>query len=208
VPKLLHLRCSPRANSVSSGEAEAFTSAFLRRLPAWDLDLMDLWRERIPEFDGAALEAKYARQEGRAFTADQQNAFAEIERMVVRLSLADRLLISTPMWNFGIPYKLKQFFDLIIQPGLTFRFEPERGYTALLRDRPTIVIMASGSDFVTGMNRGRTDMATPYLREALRFIGIRDVRFVPVGPTTGPAPPIKAARETARRRLEDLAAVF
>ncbi len=34
------------------------------------------------------------------------------------------------------------------------------------------MILASGSDFVTGMNRGRIDMATPYLREALRFIGI------------------------------------
>ena len=46
----------------------------------------------------------------------------------MRLSLADRVLISTPMWNFGIPYKLKQCFDLIIQPGLTFRFDPARGY--------------------------------------------------------------------------------
>jgi len=25
------------------------------------------------------------------------------------------VLISTPMWNFGIPYKLKQWFDLIVQ---------------------------------------------------------------------------------------------
>lgn len=77
-----------------------------------------------------------------------------------------------------------------------------------LEDRPTIVILASGSDFVTGMNRGRTDMATPYLREALRFIGISDVRFVPIGPTTGPADPILAARETAYRRLREIATWF
>ena len=64
------------------------------------------------------------------------------------------------------------------------------------------------SDFGTGMNRGRIDMATPYLREALRFIGVSDVRFVPIGPTTGPADPIVAARETAYRRLRDIAARF
>ena len=40
------------------------------------------------------------------------------------------------------------------------------------------VILASGSDFVTGMNRGRIDMASPYLREILRFIGVTDLRFV------------------------------
>jgi FMN-dependent NADH-azoreductase len=118
------------------------------------------------------------------------------------------VLISTPMWNFGIPYKLKQWIDVITQPGIAFRFDPARGYSPLFKDRPTVVIMASGSDFITGMNRGRIDMATPYLREALRFIGISDVRFVPIGPTTGPAEPIRIAREAAYRRLAEMAARF
>ena len=124
--------------------------------------------------------------DAQTFTDAQRNSFAEAERMAQRFSLADRVLISSPMWNFGIPYKLKQWFDIMIQPGLTFRFDPARGYLPLLKDRPTIIILACGSDFATGMNRGRIDMATPYLREALRFIGVRDVRFVPIGPTTGP----------------------
>jgi FMN-dependent NADH-azoreductase len=58
------------------------------------------------------------------------------------------------------------------------------------------------------MNRGRTDMATPYLREFLRFIGISDVRFLPIGPTTGPADLIRVARESAHRRLAEIAARF
>ena len=78
----------------------------------------------------------------------------------------------------------------------------------MLKDRPTIVILASGSDFITGMNRGRIDMATPYLREALRFIGVSDVRFVPIGPTTGPLEPTRVARESAHRRLAEMAARF
>jgi len=70
------------------------------------------------------------------------------------------------------------------------------------------VILASGSDFVTGMNRGRIDMASPYLREILRFIGITDVRFALIGPTAGPAEPARAAREAAHRRLADWASSF
>src|SRR5439155_12060516 len=141
-------------------------------------------------------------------TEAQRGGFAMAERIALRLALADRVLISTPMWNFGIPYRLKQFFDVIIQPGLTFRFDPSQGYLPLAKDRPTLVIIASGSDFVTGMNRGRIDMATPYLREALRFIGVGNVRFVPVGPTAGPVEPIRAARESAHRRLAEMAARF
>ena len=208
VPKLFHLRCSPRGDSASSAAADAFLARFRASRPNWDIDLMDLWRESLPEFIGDPLSAKYARLEGRAFSEQERDAWAVIERMVLRLSLAERVLVSTPMWNFGVPYKLKHWIDLISQPGLTFRFEPSRGYIPLLQNRPTLVIVASGSDFATGMNRGRIDMATPYIREALRFIGLADSRFVLIGPTTGPAGPIAAAREDARRRLVEMAASF
>jgi FMN-dependent NADH-azoreductase len=208
MPKLFHLNCSPRADSESAAGARVFLDGFRKARPDWDIDVMNLWRDHLPEFEGYVLEAKYARMSGRAFTDSQRDAFAVAERIAVRLALADRVLISTPMWNFSIPYKLKQWFDVIVQPGLTFRFDPATGYQPLLKDRPTIVIVASGGDFVTGMNRGRIDMATPYLREVLRFIGVSNVRFVPIGPTTGPAEPIQTAREAARRRLSELAGRF
>ena len=208
MPKLFHLRASPRRDSESSAGADAFLARFRETRPGWDIDTLDLWRESLPEFDGAALEAKYARTAGRPFNDPQRDAFAVIERMVVRLALGDRVLISTPMWNFGIPYKLKHYIDLIVQPGLTFSFDPNSGYGPLLKNRPTLVILASGGDFVTGMNRGRTDLATPYLRDLLRFIGLRDQRFVAIGPTVGPAAPSQAAREAAHRRLAEIATGF
>ena len=208
MPKLLHLACSPRADSESAAGARVFLARFRQARPDWDIDVMDLWRDSLPEFAGPLLDAKYARIKGLGFTDAQRDQFAVAERIAVRFALAERVLISTPMWNFGIPYKLKQWFDVIIQPGLTFRFDLSQGYVPLLKDRPTLVILASGSDYTTGMNRGRTDMATPYLREALRFIGVKDVRFVPIGPTTGPLEPIRTARESAHRRLAEMAARF
>ena len=197
MPKLLHLRCSPRANSASSAAAEAFLTKFRQARPSWDIDLQDLWRETLPEFLG-----------GRAFSVPERDAFAVVERLALRFSLAERVLISLPMWNFGVPYKLKQWFDLIVQPGLTFAFNPADGYRGLVKDRPTVVILASGGDFVTGMNRGRVDMATPYLRDILRFIGVHSVRFVAVGPTVGPRDQVDAARDAAQRQLSELAALF
>src|SRR5262245_19560895 len=206
MPKLFHLTCSPRAESESLAAARVFLDRFRKARPDWDIDEMNLWRDQLPEFEGSILSAKYARVSGRGFSDAQRDAFAVAERIAVRFALAERVLISTPMWNFDLPYKLKQWFDVIIQPGLTFRFDPSEGYLPLVNDRPTIVILASGGDYITGMSRGWTSMATPYLREALGFIGVNDVRFVPIGPTTGPIERIRAARESAHRRLAEMAA--
>src|SRR5260370_17557022 len=70
------------------------------------------------------------------------------------------------------------------------------GWTNANFTRPSTGSIGKGavmslSDFVTGMNRGRIDMATPYLREALRFIGVSEVRFALIGPTVGPADPAR-----------------
>ena len=34
-----------------------------------------------------------------------------------------------------MPYILKQFIDVISQPGMIFRFDPETGYTGLLENK-------------------------------------------------------------------------
>ena len=35
------------------------------------------------------------------------------------LNQSDVLLISTPMWNFSVPYVLKQYLDTVLQPGFS-----------------------------------------------------------------------------------------
>src|SRR5690348_12574324 len=160
MPKLFHLACSPRGDSESSAGARVFLDQFRKSRPDWDVDVMNLWRDHLPEFEGYILEAKYARMGGRGFTDSQRDAFAIAERMAVRFSLAERVLISTPMWNFGIPYKLKHWIDVITQPGLSFRFEPGRGYVPMMKGRPAVVILARGGDDVRCFH-GRAAHVTP-----------------------------------------------
>jgi FMN-dependent NADH-azoreductase len=118
--------------------------------------------------------------------------------MVERLRAADRVVIATPMWNLGVPYKLKHYIDLVTNPGLSFLFDPQAGYTPLLAPRPLYVVLASSGDYGAGPSYERPDLATPYLRAALGFIGLTDARFVPVGPTAGS--PERVAEGLARAR--------
>ena len=90
--KLLHLSCSPRAESESNAGASVFLDSFRKARPDWDVDIVDIWRERMPEFTGPIIEAKYARMNAQAFNEAQRDSFAEAERMAVRFALASVLL--------------------------------------------------------------------------------------------------------------------
>src|SRR4029079_1749707 len=86
MPKLFHLSCSPRADSESSAGARVFLDRFRQARPDWDIDVMNLWRDHLPEFEGYVLEAKYARIGGRTFTDSQRDAFAVTERIPLRFA--------------------------------------------------------------------------------------------------------------------------
>ncbi|GJE42504.1 FMN-dependent NADH-azoreductase [Methylobacterium soli] len=204
---LLHVEASPRGEvSRSTQAARLFIEALQAADPSLAVDHLDLWQADLPPFDGAALTAKYARLAGRNHDGPEATAWAKIETMVGRIDKTDCLLLSTPMWNFSIPYRLKHWIDLITQPGLSFSFNPATGYTPVLRPRPALAILASAGDYTTGESRGRPDLATPYLRAALGFIGLTDLTIVPIWPTIGSG--AEEAAEVAAERLCCLARGF
>ena len=207
--RLLSVQASPREEfSVSIAATQTFLAALSRVQPMLDVDALDLWTTRLPEFSGDTINAKYARLTGRAMDPGEQAAWDHIIGIIDRLKAADGVVIATPMWNFGIPYKLKHWIDLITQPGLTFSFNPQTGYAPLLASKPVLVILSSAGDYSSGPSRGRPDLATPYLREALKFIGLNRVSFVAIGPTVADAEQVAVARTNADARLASLAAKF
>jgi FMN-dependent NADH-azoreductase len=207
--RVLHIEASPRADrSWSSKAARDFLRRLKQRLPKAEVDRFNIWTEDLPSFDGAAIDAKYATLSKTPLTDAQEEAWKLIGHYVARLDAADAILISTPMWNLGVPYRLKHLFDLVTQPGLSFTFNPATGYAPLLRPRPTAVLMATSGDFTEGPSYGRPDLATPYLRTALAFIGLKDAEIVHVAPTIGQSEAVEAGVRRTEGDVSKLAASF
>lgn len=95
------------------------------------------------------------------------------DTLVAELEKADTIIIGLPIYNFGIPAALKAWVDLIARVGMTFRYT-ENGPIGLLENKRAIVLVASGG---TAMGSD-IDFATPYIRQALKFVGITDVSFI------------------------------
>lgn len=207
--RLLHISASPRGeHSHSLRAANRFIGQLQAAVDRLEVDTFDIWTEPMPEFVGALLSAKYTTLDKGSFDEREAEAWAGIRKMVERLDSADAVLVSTPMWNMSIPYRLKHYLDLITQPGLTFTFDPQRGYSPLLRNRRAVSLIATSGDFVEGTSWGRPDLASPYLREALKFIGLADSAVVLVGPTRGNPDRVAAGAERARNNQDLLVADF
>ena len=182
--KLLYIQASPRiGRSASIAVAEHFLAAYRAKHPGDTVETLNLWETELPEFDGATIDAKYAVMHGQAHTPAQFEAWKAVTRIADRFKSADKYLFSLPMWNFGIPYKLKHFIDVLVQPGLTFTVTPEGGYKGLVTGKPAVAIYARGGAYGPGTGAEGYDAQSAYMRQILGFIGFADIKEIFVEPT-------------------------
>ena len=182
MPKILHIKASPRGMlSDSTKVAEAFLRAFLKGHPNFGTEELDLFREELPPFEAPAAAAKYAVLGGGEPTGPDARAWKAVIEVIDRFKSADMVIVSSPMWNFGIPYRLKHYVDLLVQPGLTFVYGPE-GYKGLVTARPVVLVLSRGGAYVPG---DAMDFQRRYLETILGFIGFTDIRTVLIEATLG-----------------------
>ncbi|HEX8092848.1 FMN-dependent NADH-azoreductase [Jatrophihabitans sp.] len=186
--RLLHVSASPRGSaSESLAIAEHFLDAVRDVRPDVVIDTFDLWDGTLPQFGPAAAGAKMAVFAGQTPTGEQAAAWQAAKTTFERLAAADEYLLTVPMWNHGIPYILKQFIDVVSQPGMVFTFDPENGYTGLLTGRKAAVIYTSA---VYGAHRPPSfgdDFQAPYLNSWLRWTGIEDITTIEFRPNLATA---------------------
>ncbi|RTL69469.1 MAG: flavodoxin family protein [Pseudonocardiaceae bacterium] len=206
--RLLHVSASPRAAaSESLAIARTFVDAFAATHPDAEIDEYDLWDGTLPEFGPAAAAAKMAVFAGETPSGEGAAAWDAARATFARLDAADRYLFSVPMWNAGIPYILKQFIDVVSQPGMVFGFDPEAGYSGLLRGKKAVVVYTSA---VYGPGRGPafgSDFQAPYLRDWLAWAGVDDVEEIAFRPNLVTAD-ASSGREAAHALARDLAKVL
>ena len=201
--KLLFIRGSPRgASSQSTKVAEASLAAYRSKNPGAKIDELDLWQTPLPEFDGDRAAAKMSFFGEGTLKGAGKTAWDEIVSITNRFTSADDYLFTVPMWNGGIPYRLKLYIDIITQPGLLFGFDPAAGYSGLLKGKRATALYTSGV-YAPGVPRSfGTDHHSTYFDDWLRFIGITDittVRFQPTLLTNDPAGGLKQARSEATK---------
>jgi FMN-dependent NADH-azoreductase len=203
---ILHIEASPRgARSVSSSLAEEFLALAAKAQPGVKTAKLPLWEIELPEFGETAMNAKFKTFGGEKLNAEEAAVWKRIEEVFHRFAAGDKYVFSVPMWNFGIPYKLKHFIDVVTQPRLAFSFDPAKGYQGLLTNRKAVLIAARGGAY-SGMEGDPLDFQVKYMKTFLGFVGVTDVQTVLAeGLNIGQR---EASVAAAKAKLKEIAASF
>jgi FMN-dependent NADH-azoreductase len=154
----------------------------------------------LPSFDGFTVQAKYSIMHGQRHSDEEAQAWKAVEAIIEQFKSADKYVLSTPMWNYSIPYRLKQYIDIIVQPGYTLYVDKQDQ----VANKPFLAIYARG-----GEHAGEPDdLQTKYIEVIFGAIGFTDIKSIIVEPTLQDGPDVtekkvKAAIGSARKIAEN-----
>jgi FMN-dependent NADH-azoreductase len=209
--RLLYVEASPRKDRSASIEvSRAFLEVYRVSNPEDEIETLDIWALDLPSFNGEALAAKYAGLNGVPLSSEQKAVWDDIRGLASPFLAADKLLLAVPLWNFGIPYRLKQLIDLISQKDILFSLDGF-GFRGLLKARKAALVYARGLDYLSAGSStpaATCDFQRPYMEMWLRFIGITEITDIIVEKTLfGPEVDVEA-RTKAKQRAAAMAARF
>lgn len=142
------------------------------------------WKIKNPE--GIILQRDVARQSLPHLTQQTVNAFFSdtpdtedlylSDELISELYQSDEILITCPMYNYGISSSLKAYFDLVIRTKKTFAGSniPK----GLLENKKAYIISSMG-----GIATGILNPLESHLTQLLHHIGITDIRYFPLDGT-------------------------
>jgi FMN-dependent NADH-azoreductase len=207
---LLYIQASPRGGrSYSLAVADAFIESYRALHPDDRIVTLNLFEANLPSFDGLAVRAKYTIMHGEKHTPEELAAWRAVEAVISEFTSADKYVLAVPMWNFNIPYRLKQYIDILVQPGYTFKVTADGSYVGLVTGKPLFVAYSRGGKYTPGTASEMFDLQTKYLQIILGFIGITDIRALVVEPTLEGGPEVAAQkRKEAIDKAREMAATF
>jgi len=179
---LLHIDSSVRAVNSMNPDHDSISKRIALRF-------VDTWKQNRPEDeyiyrDVGMNPPDFITQDwiGAVFTPEEKRTPAQKERlalsdkMIAEVSAADVILISSPMYNYGMPAQLKAWFDQVVRINKTFDFDLSRGDFPLeptLSGKTLIIVTSSGEfGFAKGGIREDSGHLVPHLRTLSKYLGV------------------------------------
>lgn len=161
--------------------------------------------DALPAFDEWDVEAKFEMMYGQGqLNETGARRWEALTALTDELHAADLVVISSPMWNFSVPWFLKRWIDAVVQGRLTFEVVDGQ-YVGLLKGRRAVLLATRDGAYAAGSPWAAMDHQLPWLEQVLGFMGLGPIDRVVAEPMTGGGPEVAArALEVAVAQAEAL----
>ncbi len=198
---LLRLDSSARgANSQSRALGDDFETAWLAT-PGRTVKRLDLAAAAPGHIENDTINGFYAQTMTPALIA----ATAQSDQLIADLQAADHLLITTPIYNFGVLSALKAWIDQVVRIGKTFSYDGQSFKGLVKADSATAIIAYGAQGYLNDGPLAGADFCAPYLRFLLGFLGVGQVDVIGLEGTTGDVAVLEAQTAAVRAQIADAA---
>ncbi len=177
--KLLYIEASVnKEKSRSIALAQYFIRKYKEKYTTAEIDTWDIWNSLLPEIKSYRLEEWDQGPEGAGQSYFDKEAWYHAERCIHRFMDVDDYLIALPVWNFGIPYRMKHFIDIITQPGHTFFYDLKTKPKELFLNKSCTVIFFDVSLLSNRYPKEQENPQVSYIFQWLNFLGFKNINTV------------------------------
>ncbi len=180
---LLQIDASVRGpRSLSRRLSKRFIDAWMSGNPGDRVIVRDLASAPPPFVDEAWIAACFTPAGER--TAEMKAVLAPSDELIGELEAADIIVVGTPMFNYGMPARLKAWVDQVVRIDKTFSFDLSRGdwpLEPILSGKQLILLTSSGEfGFEAGGMRANMNHLDTHIRVVSRYLGVRDAHHIAV----------------------------
>ena len=82
-------------------------------------------------------------------TSEKSAILETSDELIAEVKIADIIVLTTAMYNYGVPAALKAWFDMVIRVDETFSFDLKRGNKPLrpIQSGKVLVLLTSAGEF-------------------------------------------------------------
>jgi FMN-dependent NADH-azoreductase len=169
--RILRIDASANASSANSKKlGDKLIQKLETQYQGIEVTQRDLNRD-LQFIDESWVNANFTATHDRSEAQHQELAFSD--RLIDEIRHAEHIVLTTPMYNFGIPATLKSWIDLICRAGVTFQYTAD-GPVGLINDKRIDIVITTGGVSL----QSPVDFVSDYLKQVFRFIGIEDINII------------------------------
>lgn len=162
--------------------AQDFLAQFRTAFPDETVDVLNLYDTEIPQATTEELLGIWEKQSNHvSLNATEQHVYEVNQRLLAQFKAHHRIVVATPLHNFNVTSKLKDYLDNILVARETFRYT-ESGSVGLMTDNYQVMLLqASGSVYTRNDRYTSMEFSRMYLEKMFtEIMGFDDFYVVRV----------------------------